>query len=282
MAYTLTYSGGTITVSDGTLNTTSTSISLPGRNYAGYGSPVDQNMVSMLENFASSSTGPSVPFKGQFWYDVATGVVKYNTGTQSSPTWATVVSIGSSPTFGNVTVNGDIDAVNITASGDTTTVNLFVVDVVASGDISAVNVTASNDVNAIDVIASGNVSAVDVNASGNVSGVNFTSTGYYIHNTTTGISAAGTTQGTATLLTSEINVVSTVPANSGVKLPVTTGGMRLTIVNSSATAVNVYPNTSASINSGSANAAYTLDAGSRLDYVSVSATKWYTLNATYS
>ena len=199
-----------------------------------------------------------------------------------------MVSNGSSPTFSNVTVTGNVTALNVTATGDVSAVNLYAsndvgaVDVVASGNVSALNVTAYNDVNTIDLIASGNVSAVDVVASGNISGVNFSSSGYYVQSVSTGIVAAGTTQSGATLLTSEINVIATVPSNSGVLLPVTTGGLRITVVNASATAVNVYPNTSASINSGSANAAYSLAAGSRLDYTSVSATKWYTLNSTYS
>ena len=69
MAYTLNYSGGTITVTDGTLDTASTSLSLPGRNYAGYGQPVDQNLVYMAENFAYFTAGPSNPLKGQVWFD---------------------------------------------------------------------------------------------------------------------------------------------------------------------------------------------------------------------
>lgn len=255
MAYTLTYSGGIITVADGTLNTTGTSISIPGRNYVGYGSPVDQNMVSMLENFASSSTGPTSPLKGQFWYDVANEVVKYNTGTKTSPSWATVVSLGSSPTFGNVTVTGNVNTVNVNATGDISTFNLF----------------ALND-----------VTTIDVTASGNVSGTNIVSNGFFVHSTANGVAASGTNQGSATLLAAEFNVITSVPVNSGVRLPVTTGGLRLTVVNNGAIAVNIYPNTSASINSGTVNTAYSLAAGSRLDYVSVSATQWYTLNATYS
>ena len=39
MAYTIVKSDGTVltTVPDGTINTTSTSLGLPGKNYAGYG-----------------------------------------------------------------------------------------------------------------------------------------------------------------------------------------------------------------------------------------------------
>ena len=53
MAYTIVKSDGNIltTISDGTINTTSTSLGLPGRNYAGYGEALDTNFVHVLENF---------------------------------------------------------------------------------------------------------------------------------------------------------------------------------------------------------------------------------------
>ena len=70
MAYNLQTSVGNVTVVDGTLNTTSTSLALPGRNYAGYGAPVVANWLSLLEHFASSgNTGPSNPLPGQLWWD---------------------------------------------------------------------------------------------------------------------------------------------------------------------------------------------------------------------
>ena len=54
MAYTIIKSDGTVltTIADGTINTTSTSLQLPGRNYAGYGQYLDTNFVHMVENFA--------------------------------------------------------------------------------------------------------------------------------------------------------------------------------------------------------------------------------------
>ena len=75
MAYTLTYSIGTITVVDSTLNT-QTSLSLPGRNYAGYGQPVDQNQISILENFAS--------FLPMYLRPLRTFVIRYTNPIQSS------------------------------------------------------------------------------------------------------------------------------------------------------------------------------------------------------
>ena len=94
MAYTLQYSLGTLTVIDTTLNN-QTSLNLPGRNYAGYGAPVDQNQLSILENFASyPTTGPSNPIPGQTWFDTTTK--HYNVNISSTPTanWATLIANG--------------------------------------------------------------------------------------------------------------------------------------------------------------------------------------------
>jgi hypothetical protein len=118
MAYTLTYSIGTITVVDTTLNT-QTSLSLPGRNYAGYGQPVDQNQISLLENFASyPTTGPANPIPGQTWYDSSTTSFKLNTSANSTPSWQSLVTSGSANTsFGNLTVTGTLTTDTITTGG---------------------------------------------------------------------------------------------------------------------------------------------------------------------
>jgi hypothetical protein len=116
MAYTLVYSGGNITVNDGTLNISNTSLALPGRNYAGYGRPMDQNIVSMLENFASNTTGPANPIKGQFWFDSSTSDMKFNVSSSgNTASWSSIAV--SSPTshvvFGSVTTG------NLTTGGPT-------------------------------------------------------------------------------------------------------------------------------------------------------------------
>lgn len=237
MAYTLNYSSGTITVADGTLNSTNTSLALPGRNYAGYGSPVDQNMVSLLENFAYYTASPPNPIRGQLWYDTTNTVLKYNIGTPGTPNWVIVAGLGNNVTFNNIIATGNITA--------------------ASGTITGNIVTATT------IIATGNL----------------------VTSVETGISATGTNQGTAYGLTKDINVVSASSAGvaDGVSLPVTTCGNRITIMNTDATdAVKVYPAGPAQINSLGPSVAYTLPAGGRLDFVSVSASQWYTLNATYS
>ena len=70
MAYTIVKSNGQVltTIADGTINTSSTSLALPGRNYAGYGQYLDTNFVHAIENFANASP-PANPLAGQLWFN---------------------------------------------------------------------------------------------------------------------------------------------------------------------------------------------------------------------
>ena len=55
------------TVQDATVDN-STSLTFVGRNYSGYGQPVEQNLVKLLENFANT-TAPKKPVQGQLWFN---------------------------------------------------------------------------------------------------------------------------------------------------------------------------------------------------------------------
>ena len=81
MAYTINKTDGTIlaTVADGTINT-DTSITIVGKNYAGYGEFLNENMVKLLESGANSSQ-PSAPLTGQLWFDKSAGLLKVYNGT---------------------------------------------------------------------------------------------------------------------------------------------------------------------------------------------------------
>jgi hypothetical protein len=70
------------TVEDGTLNLT-TDLQLVGKNYAGYGQMVNENLIKILENFANTSA-PARPLIGQIWYDATTQKIKYYTGSKWS------------------------------------------------------------------------------------------------------------------------------------------------------------------------------------------------------
>lgn len=236
MAYTLNYAGGIITVVDGTLNNTKTSLSLPGRNYAGYGAPVDQNMVSLLENFAYYTASPPNPIKGQMWFDTTAVLMKYNIGTDGSPNWIGIAGLGQNVNFNNVTVAG-----NLTVAGTVTA-----------------DTVVANTIKADENLATG----VEKN-----------------------INATGTDQGTARQLVKDINVVvsATTSLADGVKLPATSGGNRVTVMNLDASAnLKVYPFGSAQINNLGSTIPYELAPGGKLDFVSIDGNQWYTLNATYS
>jgi len=81
MAYTINLTDGTIfaVIADGTINTDS-SMTLVGKNYAGYGEFLDENFIKLLEN-SSNTTAPGAPLVGQLWWDKTNNLMKVYTGT---------------------------------------------------------------------------------------------------------------------------------------------------------------------------------------------------------
>ena len=104
MAYTITLTDGTIfaTIPDGTVNTSS-SMTLIGKNYAGYGDFLDENFMHLLENGANT-TAPSAPITGQLWWDKTNSLLKIYNGT-TFKTISAATAQSSAPTS-NVT--GDL------------------------------------------------------------------------------------------------------------------------------------------------------------------------------
>ena len=70
MPYQINLYNGTplVTVEDGTTSNKSTTLTLVGKNYAGYGEIQNENFVYLLENFSGTNSPPS-PLKGQIWFD---------------------------------------------------------------------------------------------------------------------------------------------------------------------------------------------------------------------
>ena len=62
-----------------TINTQATSLTLVGRGTTEYGELLWNNIVHLLENFASSAQ-PTSPLTGQLWYDTQSGVMKVYDG----------------------------------------------------------------------------------------------------------------------------------------------------------------------------------------------------------
>ncbi len=73
------------------------------------------------------------------------------------------------------------------------------------------------------------------------------------------VTAAGATQGTATALTSALNVVTTcTEAACGVILPVNDIGDSITVCNATSSNLRVYPPVGGAFNGGTANIPYTM------------------------
>ena len=156
MAYTILKSNGTTltTIADGTINTTSCSVGLPGRNYAGYGNVLDTNFVHIMENFANTSP-PANPIQGQLWYNTNNNTLNIcpTDYISNANAWLTLAQSGSSgtTTFGTLVVTGNITANNATITNaitaDTITVRLATVTsnaTIANATITTGNVSTLN------------------------------------------------------------------------------------------------------------------------------------------
>ena len=86
MAYVINKTDGTAvtTITDGTVDNT-TSLLLFGKSYSGFGEGLNENLVKLLENSASTAA-PSAPLRGELWFDTTTNQIKVYDGTSFKPT----------------------------------------------------------------------------------------------------------------------------------------------------------------------------------------------------
>lgn len=105
MAYTITTTAGATlaSITDGTVNSTATSLTLIGKNYAGYGVFLNENYIKLLENFTNSSA-PAAPLTGQLWYDSTNALLKVYNGS----IWKPISSSASGSTQPASPVSGDL------------------------------------------------------------------------------------------------------------------------------------------------------------------------------
>jgi hypothetical protein len=215
-------------------------------------------------------------------------------GTVSSATTSGTVTTAAQPnitsvgTLTSVAVTGNITAGNVYANSGTIGAQILKGDGGNISNIQAANISgvvaSATTAGTITTSAQPNITSVgtltSLGVSGNTTSNNISSNNYVIVSANSSITAAGTTQGTATQLASSINVVTSVPASSGVKLPVAEAGMRIIVRNSTSTALNVYPNTGAAIEPALANAPYTLSATTSMEFFCSTgggSGQWFTL-----
>lgn len=109
MAYIVNKTDGTalVTITDGTIDNT-TSLTLFGKSYSGFGELLNENLVKLLENSASTAA-PVAPLRGELWFDTTTNQLKVYDGTSFKPSGGakSQASAPSSPSAGDLWVDSD-------------------------------------------------------------------------------------------------------------------------------------------------------------------------------
>lgn len=90
----------------------------------------------------------------------------------------------------------------------------------------------------------------------------------------TALTATGSTQLTALVLSADVNEVTTAAASTGVMLPAASPGDEVVVANYGAQTLSVYGQLGESISNGSANAAFSVAANKSCYFVKASNTRW--------
>ena len=174
MSYTIIKTDGTIltTIPDGIVNTTSTPLYLPGRNYPGYGQVIDTNIVHLLENFADN-TPPDNPLRGQLWYNTtdSTLYVCPTDGESNVSNWSALLVAANLGTL-NVqdVVASNVLVGNNASLSNTVTANLVDNDYLTvniQANIANANITGLTEVSNL---LTNNISTGFIANSGNITG----------------------------------------------------------------------------------------------------------------
>jgi hypothetical protein len=236
-----------------------------------------------ITNINSMNAGVVLPITATSG-DGATATLTYATASfvpfyvGQSITVAGLVPSGYNGTYTVVTCTTSQVTYASTATGAMTT----------SGTVTGAARTASS-VNTDTVIngAQPNITSVGtltgLTLNGALTGVNVSTTGYMFASISGGVAAAGTTQGTATALSKQINVVTSATASTatGISLPAGAAGMQVIIINATTVTLSLYPATGAKIDSLATNTAYSLGPNARLMVVSAGTSQWYTMAGIY-
>jgi hypothetical protein len=183
MPYIITKSNGKTltTVADGSIDN-STSLTFVGRNYAGYGAILDQNLFYLLENFSKSSS-PKNPVQGQLWFDstnlklnVYDGLtfkpLSFTSTAKTQPNNSTTGDFWFNPNTNQLSINYGGTFINVSGSG-------------SSGGSSSVLATVKDNSNVSHLVLKSNIntntvylSSVDTPYSVNISDTIYSSFSY--------------------------------------------------------------------------------------------------------
>lgn len=285
---------GALTNSSVTIGSTAVSLGATVTTFAGLTSVTSTTFVGALTGNASTATSATTSTNlasgtvGQVPYQTGAGSTTFLAGnTTTTPGFYTSTGTGAAALAPTLTTSTGTGSVVLATSPTLVTPNLGTPTTLVGTNITgtASSLTVGTATNATQL---GGVSAASyaLLASPTFTGTVTLPIGSVapglLGSTSSTVTAAGTTQGTSTALTSDVNVVTTSTAGTqlGVVVPGATGGKYAVIVNRSANAINVYPASGHQFDSLGANAAISLPIGGFLAIYGSSTTQWNTtLNA---
>lgn len=107
-----------------------------------------------------------------------------------------------------------------------------------------------------------------------ISGTSITASAYFLQSVGNALTAVGTNRATALQLAKQVNNVTTAASGTGVILPVGVAGMRITIYNAGANAIQVYASASETIDTVAGSTGVVLTNTKRAIYDFVAANTW--------
>ncbi len=220
--------------------------------------PYTNESINDLSANAALTLGPE---KGRDF--IAISATQWQSTDEGDAVVATTIDASNlSSLDGGIDVNGS--NFTVATSGNVDTSGTLTVDGLSSLD-GGIDVNGAN----FTVSTGGAIVGSSISISGTT-----TLSGDLKYGTSAAVSTAGTTQGAATSLTESHNIVTTSSANQGVKLPTAVVGKKVEVYNSTANKINVYPNTSDTIDTGSSNAYKPLAANCSMVLICKDATNW--------
>lgn len=166
--YILRTDGSLLTIiNDGELNTLSTPLALPGRNYPGYGSVIDTNFVHQLENFAFANP-PANALRGQLWYNTNNDSLYIcpTDGEDNPNSWVKIMVVNDP--------NADIIANSLTLSGDIYANNAYITNDVNANVVDTDYLTVRIQANIANANITGNTVVANLNTANITAGSSVT------------------------------------------------------------------------------------------------------------
>lgn len=147
--------------------------------------------------------------------------------------------------------------------------------------IDGYGITDAASTSNIGTIASQNANSVNITG-GSIQATSITTTGLTRNSVGVTLTAVGNNIAAALVLTKDINQVTAGAVGTGVRLPNSIGSTTI-VINSGPNTILVYPYSGASSIDGAQNGTgASLPPGARIMYIQISASQYFTLNATYA